>query len=108
MNLDMKVYASKAKVTPTDFEKDDDTNHHIAWITAASGLRAWNYRIKEPNFQTCRMIAGRIIPAIATTTATITGFIQLEMLKYVAGRPLNAHRGVTANLATNFYVLENL
>lgn len=32
---------------PTEFEKDDDTNHHIDFIHAASNLRANNYRIAE-------------------------------------------------------------
>lgn len=30
-----------------DFEKDDDTNFHIDFITATSNLRAANYRIKQ-------------------------------------------------------------
>jgi len=34
---------------PHEFEKDDDSNYHIDFITAASNLRARNYRIKEVN-----------------------------------------------------------
>lgn len=29
-----------------DFEKDDDTNHHVDFVTAASNLRANNYNIE--------------------------------------------------------------
>ena len=29
-----------------DFEKDDDTNHHMEFVTAASNLRAENYNIQ--------------------------------------------------------------
>ena len=32
---------------PHEFEKDNDSNYHIAFINAASNLRARNYRIKE-------------------------------------------------------------
>eukprot|EP01027_Heterolobosea_sp_BB2_P016112 GEZU01022976.1.p1 GENE.GEZU01022976.1~~GEZU01022976.1.p1 ORF type:complete len:864 (+),score=253.78 GEZU01022976.1:81-2672(+) len=32
---------------PAEFEKDDDTNYHMAFITAASNLRARNYKIPE-------------------------------------------------------------
>jgi hypothetical protein len=32
---------------PADFEKDQDLNFHIDFITAASNLRAANYRIKQ-------------------------------------------------------------
>ncbi|KAK6027321.1 ubiquitin-activating enzyme E1 [Ostertagia ostertagi] len=34
------------KLKPIDFEKDDDTNHHMEMITAASNLRAENYNIQ--------------------------------------------------------------
>lgn len=105
--LDM-TSLSNQKVTPTDFEKDDDTNHHIDWITSASCLRAWNYEIKQPSRQECRMVAGKIIPAIATTTAAITGFIQVEMLKYVMGSALKTYKAITLDLATNSMVFESL
>ena len=33
------------KMYPLDFEKDDDSNHHMDFILAASNLRATNYSI---------------------------------------------------------------
>ena len=33
------------RLNPVEFEKDDDTNFHIDFITAASNLRALNYNI---------------------------------------------------------------
>ena len=33
------------KIVPLEFEKDDDTNFHMDFITAASNLRAENYDI---------------------------------------------------------------
>lgn len=35
------------KITPLEFEKDDDTNFHMDFIVAASNLRANNYGIAE-------------------------------------------------------------
>ena len=35
----------KLKLVPIEFEKDDDTNLHMDFITAASNLRAANYEI---------------------------------------------------------------
>lgn len=96
------------KLFPADFEKDDDKNHHVDWITAATNLRAWNYFIKPATRAKCRLTAGKIIPAIATTTAAITGFIGLEIYKFIAGASLDRFRAATINLATNVFCCENL
>jgi len=67
------------RLTPVSFEKDDDTNHHIAQITSASNLRAIAYGISPATAHTTKQIAGKIIPAIATTTALATGMVCLEV-----------------------------
>lgn len=69
---------------PQSLEKDNDFNYHINLIHHISILRCNNYRIKEPNnFLFTKGIAGRIIPAISTTTGMISGLITIEMIKYI-------------------------
>ena len=69
------------KLLPIEFEKDVDTNHHVQFITNASNLRAMNYSIAPVDMHTTKKIAGKIIPAIATTTGCVSGLVCLELLK---------------------------
>jgi ubiquitin-activating enzyme E1 len=77
------VVSGKFEIEAIEFEKDDETNFHIDFIHAAAQLRARNYKIHECDFGKTKMIAGRIIPAIATTTAMITGAVAAEFYKFV-------------------------
>eukprot|EP00944_MAST-04C_sp_MAST-4C-sp1_P014587 g14587.t1 len=88
---------------PADFEKDQDLNFHIDFITAAANLRARNYRIKEAPKHKCKLIAGKIIPAIATTTAAVTGLVMTEMYKVIQGKEMEAYRDSSNNLGINGY-----
>lgn len=94
------VAALISTVSPADFEKDDDSNRHIDFIVACSNLRAANYGIEPADRSKSKRIAGRIIPAIATTTALVAGLISAELYKLVNGiDDIEKYRNTFLNLA---------
>jgi ubiquitin-activating enzyme E1 len=84
---------------PAQFEKDHDSNFHMDFVTACSNLRARSYRIQEQNKHQTKFIAGKIIPAIATTTAMVTGLVCLEFYKVLLDLPVESFRNAYVNLA---------
>jgi len=67
----------------TKFDKENDLC--IEWIMISSNLRAQNYNIPITDYNKTKGIAGKIIPAIPTTTSIVAGLSIIELLKYLYG-----------------------
>ncbi|XP_055531157.1 ubiquitin-like modifier-activating enzyme 1 [Wyeomyia smithii] len=91
-------------ITPLEFEKDDDNNLHMDFIVAASNLRAANYKIPPADRHKSKLIAGKIIPAIATTTSLVAGCVSLELYKLAQGfNTLDRFKNGFINLAVPLF-----
>ncbi|XP_022080221.1 ubiquitin-like modifier-activating enzyme 1 [Acanthaster planci] len=92
------------RITPIEFEKDDDSNLHMDFIMGASNFRAENYDIAPADKHKTKLIAGKIIPAIATTTSVVAGLVCLELYKMANGnKKLESYKNGFINLALPFF-----
>lgn len=92
------------RIDSFDFEKDDD--EHMRVIAACANLRARNYSIPEVDLHKARGIAGNITPAIATTTALVTGAICVELYKVLQKKPIEQLMNSFSNLALPIFTHE--
>ncbi|RNF15388.1 putative ubiquitin-activating enzyme e1 [Trypanosoma conorhini] len=95
----------ETRAVPLEFEKDDDDNFHIDFVAAASNLRASNYDIPTQDRMKVKLVAGKIIPAIATTTAAVTGLALIEYFKALQEKDISCLRNGMIDVGTNYYVL---
>jgi len=87
------------ELTYAEFEKDNDLNGQIDLIYSMSGLRCLNYGIEPFDWMTCKLKAGKIIPALSTTTSCISALQTLELLKLIKNLDIQNYRNTFMNLA---------
>lgn len=91
-------------VKSLEFEKDDDTNFHIDFVTSVSNLRATNYHIPVVDKLETKRIAGKIIAALATTTSFVASMVAIELIKVIQGyNKIEQYNNSFANLGISMY-----
>lgn len=71
-------------------------------IHSTANCRAINYKLDEMDWLTVKLKAGRIVPALATTTAAIAGLQTLGMVKTIKKCKKVDFKNVFLNLAVPF------
>ena len=92
-------------IKPEIFEKDNELNNHVNFIHACSNLRAKNYHIEECDKIKVKLIAGKIIPAISSTTSAITGFVASQIYTLLYSNKIELFKEIRLNTATNSYFI---
>jgi hypothetical protein len=64
-----------------------------------ANLRANNYKLDEMDWITTKLKAGRITPALSTTTSCIAALQTIELIKYLKNCKLDKMRNSYLNLA---------
>ena len=85
------------------FDKDNLELYHVDFIYSISNLRARNYSIEERNKEIIRTIAGNIIPALASTTAVIAGFVSLQIYTILQTDDIKYMKSIGLNLGTSWF-----
>ncbi|CAK71945.1 unnamed protein product (macronuclear) [Paramecium tetraurelia] len=88
-----------------EFEKDNDQNGHIDFIHSFGNLRAANYKLEPMDWLTVKIKAGRIVPALATTTAVVAGLQTIELIKTLKNVQISDMKNAFVNLAIPFVKL---
>ena len=86
-------------IKPEVFEKDNDENSNIDFIHSLTSLRSQNYKLGEMDWMSVKIKAGRIVPALATTTATIAALQTIEAIKVIKNNKLDEFKNCFLNLA---------
>ena len=101
-----KTKVDANKINAEEFEKDHDENGHIDFIHSSANLRARNYEIVECDRPTTKITAGKIIPTIMTTTATVAGQVAMQLYTLIHTHENKYLRNLFFNLATNYYLFQ--
>jgi ubiquitin-activating enzyme E1 len=87
-----------------DFDKDSINLSHVEFLTILTNIRNSIYSIEIIDEFTVKGIAGKIIPALCSTTSVISGLVMIEYLRYCLKlKTLESYTNNYVNLSLNLY-----
>ena len=95
------------ELIPETFDKDNLELYHVDFVYSFSNLRARNYSIEERNKEIIRTIAGNIVPALASTTAVIAGFVSLQIYTILQTDDIKYMKNIGLNLGTSWFSISH-
>ena len=94
------------KLDEIKYDKDIDLHNNI--MTNIVNLRADSYGIEGGDNLKIKLISGRVVPALSTTTSVIAGFVMIDILKHLSSNSkkwLIKPTECNINLANNQYTI---
>ena len=102
-------YLSENKNTinykPIQYEKDTTDINQINFISYSSNLRASNYNIENIDKIKIKIIAGKIMPALITSTSSVAGLLALQLYVLSQNSNCNTFRTGIMDLSDNTLAL---
>ena len=96
------IKLTKKSLIPAAINYDKDVYSHLNMMTNFVNVRAQCYNIEQRDKVTIQLLSGKIIPALSTTTSIISGFVVLDIIKYLAGCQTFSETNI--NIGINQYI----
>ena len=90
---------------PTPYNKDSTNEFQMDFISNCSNLRAKNYNLEQEDKFKINVIAGKMIPGIITSTASIAGLLALQLYVICQNKNYKHFMVGNMNLADNLLAL---
>jgi len=90
---------------PISYDKDSSNKFQIDFISNCSNLRAKNYNIEQADKFKINVIAGKMIPGIITSTASVAGLLALQLYVICQNKDYTHFMTGNMNLSDNTLAL---
>lgn len=105
INKYLKDNSNNITYNPIQYEKDTTDINQINYISYSSNLRAKNYNIVQLDKIKIKIIAGKIMPALITSTSSIAGLLALQLYVLCQNRNCKTFRTGIIDLSDNTLAL---